>query len=200
MREHAQKTHSDAAEPLQNARQVIGSAMETVRPGAADAHERITGAMPPFGEFLGRVVYTASYGLSFGIVFPAMLAARSVPMDNALGHGLMDGAAAAASSSRVGATGQPRRQSRTSPHPRRRPPIGGRALRGTMGVRRRRQLGRLASDNRNSSCAGDFARLVTHGENRDASDEVGVAIPMRRLRCGEFDPRSSGLAPGQREP
>lgn len=45
--------------------------------------------------FLSRMVYTASYSVSFGLVFPVMLLARSVPSGNALVRGLTDGSHAA---------------------------------------------------------------------------------------------------------
>src|SRR5438874_2358357 len=95
MRGHALNAQTDAAEPLRSAREAVGSAIETVRHGASDAQERIIGFMPTLGQFVGRVAYTSGYGLSYGIVFPVMLVARIVPMNNALGHGLRDGASAA---------------------------------------------------------------------------------------------------------
>jgi hypothetical protein len=45
--------------------------------------------------FLSRFVYTTSYTISYGVVFPATLIARSIPLDNAAVRGLMDGAKAA---------------------------------------------------------------------------------------------------------
>ena len=95
MRGHALTTHADAADPLRDAGDAMGSAMEAVRQGASDAQERITGAMPAVGQFVSRLVYTSCYGLSYGIVFPVMLVVRMVPKDNAVVHGLVDGAIAA---------------------------------------------------------------------------------------------------------
>jgi hypothetical protein len=45
--------------------------------------------------FLSRIIYTASYGVSFGIVFPVMFLAHTVPTENALVRGLIDGGRAA---------------------------------------------------------------------------------------------------------
>ena len=45
--------------------------------------------------FFGRVAYQTSYGLSFGLSYPAFMVARLVPRDNALVYGLTDGAIAA---------------------------------------------------------------------------------------------------------
>lgn len=45
--------------------------------------------------FVSRLLYTASYNLAYGIVFPVMFIAYSVPTENALVHGLIDGGRAA---------------------------------------------------------------------------------------------------------
>lgn len=47
------------------------------------------------GRFLSRLVYTASYSVSYGVVFPVMFIAQSVPTENALVRGLIDGGRAA---------------------------------------------------------------------------------------------------------
>ncbi len=44
---------------------------------------------------MGRMAYRASYGLAFGLVYPVAMVARMVPRENALVHGLRDGAVAA---------------------------------------------------------------------------------------------------------
>jgi hypothetical protein len=59
---------------------------------------------------LSRFIYTTSYTFSYGVVFPAVLIAKSIPSDNALVNGLVDGARAATDtvdqwkSSRVGSS------------------------------------------------------------------------------------------------
>ena len=52
-------------------------------------------ALPAASRFLSRFVYTTSYTFSYGVVFPAVLLAKSIPSDNAFVHGLVDGAKAA---------------------------------------------------------------------------------------------------------
>lgn len=47
------------------------------------------------GRFLSRLVYTASYSVSYGVVFPVMFIVHSVPTENALVRGLVDGGRAA---------------------------------------------------------------------------------------------------------
>jgi hypothetical protein len=62
------------------------------REGAADAREMANRVWASTSLFLSRFVYTTSYTLSYGVVFPATLIARSVPRDNAAVRGLIDGA------------------------------------------------------------------------------------------------------------
>jgi hypothetical protein len=47
-----------------------------------------------YGVF-GRLVYRATYAVTYGVVFPVMLLAHAVPMDNAVVQGFLDGAGAA---------------------------------------------------------------------------------------------------------
>lgn len=63
--------------------------------GAADAREAADKVMASAGLFMARFVYTTCYTLSYGVVFPSLLLARSIPRDNAAVRGLVDGAGAA---------------------------------------------------------------------------------------------------------
>jgi len=63
--------------------------------GAADAREMATRVWASTSLFVSRFVYTTSYTISYGVVFPASLLARSIPVDNAAVRGLIDGARAA---------------------------------------------------------------------------------------------------------
>jgi hypothetical protein len=71
------------------------TAVQAARDGAADAKAAVDRALPAISQFVSRFVYTTSYSLSYGFVFPAMLLVRVIPKDNALVHGLVDGAQAA---------------------------------------------------------------------------------------------------------
>jgi hypothetical protein len=53
--------------------------------------EAANGQPGPFS----RAVYAFGYCVSFGVTFPTMLVVRALPLDNALGRGLFDGACAA---------------------------------------------------------------------------------------------------------
>jgi hypothetical protein len=88
MAQHAVSTHVDASDPLQDAADAMGSAVQNVRDGASEA-------LPAVGHFVSRVIYNTSYAVSYGVVFPVMLVVRAMPKDNAMVHGLVDGAMAA---------------------------------------------------------------------------------------------------------
>jgi hypothetical protein len=45
--------------------------------------------------FLSRMLYTTTYTISYGVVFPVALLAESVPKNNAAVRGLIEGAHAA---------------------------------------------------------------------------------------------------------
>jgi hypothetical protein len=82
MAEHA-LTSADRSDAL-NAGETMDHALESMRNGAS-------GIVPA----MGQMVYTASYALTYGIVFPLMLIVRVVPKNNALVRGMVDGARAA---------------------------------------------------------------------------------------------------------
>ena len=65
------------------------------RDGAADAREAATRTWAASSLFASRFVYTACYTVSYGVVFPVMLLARSIPQNNSAVRGLIDGAQAA---------------------------------------------------------------------------------------------------------
>jgi hypothetical protein len=79
---------AEAADPLRAAGETMSSAIQSARDGASEV-------LPAAGRFMSRMIYTTCYGLSYGIVFPTMMVVRMVPKDNALVHGLIDGAIAA---------------------------------------------------------------------------------------------------------
>ena len=84
-----------SSDPLRALADVMDSAVHAVKEGAADAKETASKAVPAVGLYLSRFVYTTCYTLSYGVVFPTMFVAKSIPTDNAFVHGLVDGARAA---------------------------------------------------------------------------------------------------------
>jgi hypothetical protein len=84
---HDDPFHS-IAHALQDAAQSLGD-------GARDVIASAVGSAPGDLSRAGRTVYRVSYGLSYGVVFPIALLASWVPKENAVVHGLVDGARAA---------------------------------------------------------------------------------------------------------
>lgn len=83
------------ADPLAGVAQAMANAVEAARAGVSDAADSARGAVPRVNLFLSRMAYTTSYAVSYGIVFPTVFIGQYVPKNNALVHGLSDGAAAA---------------------------------------------------------------------------------------------------------
>ena len=71
------------------------TAVQAAKDGASNAKITAGQMVPAAGRFLSRAVYTMSYSLSYGCVFPVVFVAKSLPSDNAVMHGLVDGARAA---------------------------------------------------------------------------------------------------------
>lgn len=88
-------TQTASADPLRSAADAMALALQAARDGASDAQERVSEMMPAIGGFVSRLTYTTCYAVSYGVVFPSLLLARAVPKDNAIVHGLVDGARAA---------------------------------------------------------------------------------------------------------
>jgi len=82
-------------DPLKTVADALDTAVKAAKDGAADARVTAGKMLPAAGQFLSRFVYTTSYTFSYGIVFPAVLIAKSIPANNAIVHGFVDGAQAA---------------------------------------------------------------------------------------------------------
>jgi hypothetical protein len=82
-------------DPLKSVADALETAVQAAKDGAADARSAVDKAIPAAQRFLSRFVYTTSYTFSYGIVFPAVLIAKSIPSNNAIVHGFVDGARAA---------------------------------------------------------------------------------------------------------
>jgi hypothetical protein len=86
---------TSSRDPLRNVADALDMAVKAAKDGVVDAKVAAGKAVPAAGRFLSRFVYTTSYTLSYGVVFPAVMIARSMPSDNAIMHGFVDGARAA---------------------------------------------------------------------------------------------------------
>jgi hypothetical protein len=80
---------------MESAGGAMQTAVQAARDGAADARARVAETLPAVTGFISRLVYTTSYTLSYGVVFPTMLVVSVVPKENAIVHGLVDGGRAA---------------------------------------------------------------------------------------------------------
>jgi hypothetical protein len=86
---------TQAADPLKTVADAMEHAVQAARDGASDAKAKVDQALPAVNRFASRFVYSTCYTISYGVVFPSILLARSVPKDNPIVHGLIDGAHAA---------------------------------------------------------------------------------------------------------
>jgi hypothetical protein len=86
---------TQTSDPLKTVADAMEHAVQAAREGASDAKAKVDQALPVVNRFASRFVYTTCYTISYGVVFPSVLLARSVPKDNPIVHGLVDGAHAA---------------------------------------------------------------------------------------------------------
>jgi len=90
---------SDLSSAVNSSLDSVSGTMDLVanaaRNGAADARAAASRVLSSTGVFLSRVVYSAAYTISYGVVFPAAIVARAIPQNNAAVRGLIEGAHAA---------------------------------------------------------------------------------------------------------
>src|SRR5580698_7354477 len=90
------ETPGDATQdPGQSSAGALHLVTRAARDGAADAREAATRTWAASRLFASRFVYTTCYTVSYGVVFPVMFLACSVPQNNSVVRGLIDGAQAA---------------------------------------------------------------------------------------------------------
>jgi hypothetical protein len=88
-------TKASSRDPLKTIADALDSAVRAAKDGVADAKATAGKVFPVTGRFLSQFVYATSYTVSYGVVFPAVLIAKSIPANNAIVHGLVEGAQAA---------------------------------------------------------------------------------------------------------
>ncbi len=93
MAAHASRISTDTLEG--SAQPAAGSIFASMNRGASEIQTRVSEALPATSRFFGRAVYRTSYALSFGVALPVMMVVRVMPKNNAMVHGLVDGAMAA---------------------------------------------------------------------------------------------------------
>jgi hypothetical protein len=82
-------------DPLKAVADAMEAAVQAAQDGATSARDTAARLLPEASSMLARAAYSTCYGISYGLVFPSVLIARSIPQNNPLVHGLVDGAHAA---------------------------------------------------------------------------------------------------------
>ncbi len=75
---------------LGSAAGTLDLASKAARDGAADARDAAIRTWNATSEIACRVVYNTCYAVSYGVVFPAVFLAHSVPRNNAVVRGLVE--------------------------------------------------------------------------------------------------------------
>jgi hypothetical protein len=84
-----------ARDPFKTVADALDAAIKTAKDTTTGATAAAGKSLPAAGRFLTRLVYTTSYVVSYGVVFPTVMVARSIPGNNPVVHGFVDGARAA---------------------------------------------------------------------------------------------------------
>jgi hypothetical protein len=82
-------------ERLNSLANALDAAVQAAKGGMEDARATVSGALPAITSSLSGLTYKTCYAISYGIVFPTILVVRTIPKENAVFHGLIDGARAA---------------------------------------------------------------------------------------------------------
>lgn len=82
-------------DPLHSVAAALDTAARAARGGMEDASATVSGALPDLTSSLSGLAYKTCYAISYGIVFPTIFVVRAIPKENAVVHGLIDGARAA---------------------------------------------------------------------------------------------------------
>jgi hypothetical protein len=82
-------------DPLKTVADALEAAVQAAKDGATNAREAASEFLPESGSVLSKIAYNTCYAISYGLVFPSVLIAQTVPHNNAFVNGLIDGAHAA---------------------------------------------------------------------------------------------------------
>jgi hypothetical protein len=82
-------------DPIESTAGTLELVAQAAQRGAEDARVAAARTWTATGLFVSRLVYTTCYMISYGVVFPSVLLARAVPVNNAAVPGLIEGALAA---------------------------------------------------------------------------------------------------------
>jgi hypothetical protein len=79
-------------DPLASATNAIDIVSQAARDGAADARAAAIRTWDTTSRIVTKAIYKTSYSVSYGVVFPIVFIAHSIPRENQLVQGLIDGA------------------------------------------------------------------------------------------------------------
>ena len=86
---------TSGSDPLEVLADAMDAAAQSAKEGIREARSAVSDAVPVASQYLSQAVYKTCYTISYGVIFPSVLIARSLPKNNAAMHGLIDGAHAA---------------------------------------------------------------------------------------------------------
>ena len=86
---------STSPSPVEAAQGFLATTKTAMESGIADARASVEEAWPKITDAMGKGVYNSAYGLAFGLTFPVLLLAKTIPQNNCFVWGLIDGARAA---------------------------------------------------------------------------------------------------------
>jgi hypothetical protein len=83
------------SDPLKVVADAMDAAVKAAKDGVEEARATVAEAVPAASDTLSRMAYKSSYAISYGVVFASLFVARSIPKNNAIVNGFIDGAQAA---------------------------------------------------------------------------------------------------------
>jgi hypothetical protein len=89
------ETPANDADPLHSISEAMRDAINTASEDATKARERLRDAGEGLTHSASRFAYTSSYMISYGIVYATVFVAKSIPQDNPIVEGFIDGGRAA---------------------------------------------------------------------------------------------------------
>ncbi|MEZ0295446.1 MAG: hypothetical protein ACAI35_03220 [Candidatus Methylacidiphilales bacterium] len=83
-------------DPLTAVGDTMSSAASAIKTGASDAKDAVARAIPATTQAVSKAVYSTFYYVSYGVVYTSLFVKNYIPLENPIGYGITDGAAAAA--------------------------------------------------------------------------------------------------------
>ena len=91
----AETSTIEQADPLKSVADAMMDAVNQVTEDASRAKERISQMGPDIAHSASRFAYTTSYMISYGLVYATVFVAKSIPQENPIVEGFIDGGRAA---------------------------------------------------------------------------------------------------------